>query len=525
MKVLSPSELLKRIYAACFGKGEKSPFPILLTTLISALACYFYEMVYGLGCPDTLCEGVYYYRNSNYSTSQARWMIRFINAVHGRNVIIPVLVVLSYCLMTGLAVYLLCRMTKITSRLFQVLLTAMMISFPIVSHHFAFLYMALAYSFSFLMVVLAAAFVRHKKIPGFIAAVFCMLFMMGSYQAYIGAVSALAFVLLIYDAVSGEKIGRALKNFGLYALSGILGTLINIPVSNLMMRIFHVEADGRVAAFAVKDIFGALSITLPDSYRTFFSYFNNEILGRRYLYLVVFALIVVLSIMAIIGKIKERKIVHAVIIPVGLALLPLAMNLLYVIMPSNGMRDLLRYHYVLVFVILFYLHSQIGKKVVNHILQYATLLVMVCLLVGNVITANCTQMMYKFAYEGTKREATLMLERIYELDGYEQDKTPIVLGGFISYGDAQERYPKIFRYAEKEGGPVFWISIYGERICRYHFFGDYMAVNAGDFSGEQFVNIVTSDAYKEMSIWPANGSVEMIDGCAVVKIWEDPPLY
>lgn len=522
---MSPSDLLKKLYDKCFGKGEKSPFPILLTTLCTAVACYFYEMVYGYGCPDTLCEGVYYYRNSNYSTSQARWMIRFINAVHGRNVIIPVLVVLSYCLMIGLSAYLICRMTKITSRLFQVLLTAMMISFPIVSHQFAFLYMALAYSFSFLMVVLAAALVRHKKIPGLIASVFCLLFMMGSYQAYIGAVAALAVVLLVYDAVSGEKIGKALKNFGLYALSGIAACLLNIPVSNLMMRIFHVEADGRVQAFNVKEIFSYLSITLPDSYRAFFTYFNNEVLGRKYLYLIVFALIAVLAVIAMVIKFKEKKIAHAILIPVGLGLLPPAMNLLYIIMPTNGMRDLLRYQYVLIFVILFYLHTQLGKKLYNNLLQYAMLIALVCLLVGNVITANCTSLMYKLAYEGTKREATLMLNRIYELDGYEQDVTPIVLGGFISYGDAQTRYPKIFRYAEKEGGPVFWISIYGERICRYNFFGDYMAVNAGDFSDEQFVNIVTSDAYKEMSIWPADGSVEMIDGLAVVKIWEDPPLY
>ena len=100
-----------------------------------------------------------------------------------------------------------------------------------------------------------------------------------------------------------------------------------------------------------------------------------------------------------------------------------------------------------------------------------------------------------------------------------------LLGGFINCDVCQARYPKIFRYAEKEGGPVFWISMYGEDICRYHFFGDYLGIDAKPLNRDDYLRIVQSKEYEEMPLWPAEGSVAMIDGYAVIKIWENPPLY
>lgn len=37
---------------------EKSAKRILITTILTCFFCYFYEMIYGYGGPDSLCEGV-----------------------------------------------------------------------------------------------------------------------------------------------------------------------------------------------------------------------------------------------------------------------------------------------------------------------------------------------------------------------------------------------------------------------------------------------------------------------------------
>ena len=143
-----PDEVLENLRSKLIGE-DKIFGSVMITTLIFSFLCYFYEMITGLGCPDTLCEGVHFYRNSDYSTSQARWMLRFINEIGGKNVIIPIITILGYCFMIGIATYIIIRMIHLKSRISAVFLTALMVSFPIILHHFAFLYMALAYSFSF----------------------------------------------------------------------------------------------------------------------------------------------------------------------------------------------------------------------------------------------------------------------------------------------------------------------------------------------------------------------------------------
>ena len=79
----NPSEAFSQAYSK-FAGTDGIWKTTLITTIITSVLCYFYEMIYGLGCPDTLNEGVHYYRNADYSTSQARWMLRFINEAAGK---------------------------------------------------------------------------------------------------------------------------------------------------------------------------------------------------------------------------------------------------------------------------------------------------------------------------------------------------------------------------------------------------------------------------------------------------------
>ena len=136
-KLKSPEEFLKYLKEVFIGGHEKEMLAGIITMIITMVICYFYEMLYGLGCPDTLCEGLRYYRNADYATSQARWMIRYINTFAGKSIVIPALTVSLYCLMIGISAMIICRMMKIEKVLYVVLLTALMVAFPVVSHHFS----------------------------------------------------------------------------------------------------------------------------------------------------------------------------------------------------------------------------------------------------------------------------------------------------------------------------------------------------------------------------------------------------
>ena len=58
----------------------------------------------------------------------------------------------------------------------------------------------------------------------------------------------------------------------------------------------------------------------------------------------------------------------------------------------------------------------------------------------------------------------------------------------------------------------------------YRYFLDYFGVYAQDISDEEYLNVVNSDAYAQMLLWLEAGSVGMIDGYAVIKFSEEPPV-
>ena len=60
-KLKSPEEFLKYLKEVFIGGHEKEMLAGIITMIITMVICYFYEMLYGLGCPDTLCEGLRYY--------------------------------------------------------------------------------------------------------------------------------------------------------------------------------------------------------------------------------------------------------------------------------------------------------------------------------------------------------------------------------------------------------------------------------------------------------------------------------
>ena len=135
---------------------------------------------------------------------------------------------------------------------------------------------------------------------------------------------------------------------------------------------------------------------------------------------------------------------------------------------------------------------------------------------------NATALCYKLAYESTINQAQLALSQVYALKGYDPQVNKIVFGGTIGYNDTYENFKAIFHYADPEPGPVFWsgddAAVYG----RYSFMNDYLGVNPGWITVEEYRSVIDTNEFMEMPVWPAKGSVKMINGYAVIKFTEYP---
>lgn len=492
---------------------------ILGVTSLTCLFNYFYVIMYGYAGPDAICEGVYYYIGQNTATRLARWFIPFLTSFFGKNIVIPLVIILFYCGMIGFSAFLLCKIWKIESVGFQILTTSAMVCFPVIIRQFAYLYTALAYSFAFLMTVLALYFLKKNHVWSFILGAGCLVLMFGSFQSYIGAAAALILMNFLLDLNSHEKLSKAFQDLIKYIVAGIIAGIFDLAIANVMMNYRGIEASSRVSEVSVSEIIACLDFSLPVSYKWFFMYFESDILSRNKLYMVLFFIIFILIIWKAIVLLKHKNIFKSILLLVGTTLIPLAMNVCAVIFPHNGMYDVMRYQYVLLIPFLFALFSHVSFNLCNSFLQWISYGTIFSLIMGYTISANASAICYKLAYESTYTQAVSMLSEIYELEAYQAHETPIVLGGgTIGYADTYEAFGQLFRYAIVESGPVFWPGEYGLTTCRYYYFLDYLGINPGWLTNEQYRYVVNTEQYREMPCWPQNGSVQMIDGYAVIKI-------
>lgn len=517
----TPDEFITNLSIPFWKNNGDTIKRIGIVAFLTCLFNYFYFIVNGYGGPDAVCEGVWYYIGENTAVKSARWCIPYINSFFGKNVVIPLVIILAYVFFVSIAAFVIFKLLHIESPGFQVLSVATMVCFPIVTRQFAYLYTALAYAISFLMVVFAAWLIRKRKIISFLGATFCLLIMFGSYQAYIGAAAAIAVICFIYDMTQKRSVVESLKDLGMYVMSGVIAGGLDLIIWQIAMERRNLVAYERAASLSLSDIIQNLGFTIKAAYTWFFMYFKTNVLFRDELYLVLFTVLLVLVVVNVAMLLGQKKIAQGIVLVIAVVILPVAMNACAIIFPSNGIYDVMRYHYVLILPLVFALLGTLPKKIWGNILQWSTYASVFLLIVGFTISSNASAICYKLAYESTHDKAVSMLSRVYELEGYDEASTPIVFGGQpINYQDVYEAFPELFRYAIMESGPVFWGGENGLLNGRYFYLINYLGVNPQWLSIEQYRYVTEMEAYAKMPCWPAEGSVQMIDGYAVVKISE-----
>lgn len=519
---MTPGEVCGTIKERVVGAGNiKTCKRIGIVALLTCIFNYFYFIINGYGGPDAVCEGVYYYIGEDTATASARWFIPYLNKFFGQNVIIPLVIIIFYALMIAAAAFFLFDLWEIKSAGFQIFSVSAMVCFPVITRQFAYLYTALAYSTAFLMVVLAAWLLKKKQVLSFIAATVCLIIMFGSFQSYIGAAATIVVIGFLLDMAKKRPILEALEDVGQYLICGIIAGILDLFIANAMIKAKGVTAYGRVSEVSLSESLKYLDFSIPAAYKWFFSYFDTDVLARNILYTVLFAIIIILVIANVIALIKNKKIVHSILFVVGILLLPLAMNVCAVVFPHNGIYDVMRYQYVLLIPLAFALFVPLAKNIVTSMLQWISFFAVFLLIAGYTISSNASAICYKLAYESTHDQALSMLSRVYELDGYDPDSTTIMFGGQpIGYGDTYVAFEQLFKYAIMESGPVFWGGDYGMTACRYFFFRNYMGVDPYGLTADQYWYVVCSPEYMDMPCWPAQGSVQMIDNYAVIKLSE-----
>lgn len=496
-----------------------------ISAVLTSLISYYFFMISGYSLPDGIVEGLYYYDNPTHHLVDGRWAVRYLNLVFGHNVVMPHVVVIFYALCMAAAAILVSKLFNTNNKLFLAATASVLSVSNVVTEQLTFPHVALTFSFAFLFAVLFVYLVDKKKILPSIVGIIALSICMGLYQAYIGAAVALILLVTIIRLLNEEKIKNILVGFLWFASCGILGCLLDVAEYSIEIKLRDLYKAQLVDSFGIGEILSKLNKTLGETYSVFYEYFADPMLKRRYLYAALFVIALAALLILIYELIKKKLYLNALLVIAFLLLIPLTMNIIRVLIPYYPIHILMKYHLVLMipfcFAIILKAFSGIKYRT---IIETVAWVLLTAIISTYVISANATFLALRVSYKALETNTSMILNDVYDVEGYVPGETVIIFAGFPKEGNIREKLG-IYNYAILEAtNAAFWENYNGITNCRRNYLLYYFGLESGTFTEDEYRAITGSDEFINMPVWPAEGSVEMINGIVVAKLTDEPPV-
>lgn len=493
------------------------------TALIGMFLCHALAVLYGYTSPDGTNEGLYYYWNQRWALSIGRWLMRYLSAI-GANVVMPALFVAFNGLCTAITVLLLADLWKIRSKAVLVLAALSLLVAPSVIEQNLVIHVAYSYGFSMVMTVLAAYLALARTgVPDLVLAVLCLTLGLGGYQAWIGFASGVVVMTLLLDCAAGMPLGKIARRFGRAALMGLLGGGLYFAILQVEIRRYDVplSSKGGLSEFGAGSFAANLGQGILQAYKDFAGYFTTGPNHTGKALLLVLLGTGVLLFLGWLRLVRRKQWQAAVVMAVLALLLPLAVNLVDVVVPgtintlmSHPMQMVVPFALVLA-------EREAGPGWWKNLVWFGACAaaVLVCWLSTVVAYASYQTVAMAYRYVDTLTDA--ILARVINDPDYTEG-TRVLIAGLPDESKAQE-FNFLFDKSAYTKNMVFWDGTSGVLGNWKHYIYDYHGLWIGEVSTDEYYEILDSEDFSEMPVYPAEGSLQKFDDILVVKLEEDPP--
>lgn len=447
-----------------------------------------------------------------------RWMLCVLGNVVKYtigNYSLPWLYGLISIVILGLAAVLVVDLFRIENPLLCFLTAGIMVSFPVVTGILFFMFTAPYYILALAFSVLAVRYVGGKGMKKWLIGTGILVCVLGVYQAYFCFAAVLCLLLLMLHCMEAED-SKEWTAIMKEAIRYFLFLLIAIIVYLICVRIFLWVKGVQLSEYQGLDGMGNLSLMeLPGlvirAYKNYGSLFWGNVDSINP-YWIIKIMIIALHILSIVGfaEIMVRKpgIILAEFLLLT-ALFPLAVNLIYIMVPNGYVYSIMLYAVVSIYILpILLLNISKGRRgdCLKHWIG------VVC--IAGIILLQCQyDNMQYFSAEIVLKQAqsynTTLITQIKSVSGYEPDMPVVFLGSNIedsSFDSAEE----IESYNMGGRGSSL-INIYCRNnfLKRYFGFAEPIIQDNGDWYKREDV--------QNMPKYPSEGSIMVIDETVVVK--------
>ena len=419
---------------------------------------------------------------------------------------------------------------NLKNKLSIILISGMLVVFPSWTATFFFMFTALYYSLAVFLGVLGVFFtVTYRK--GYILAVLCTVLSLGIYQAYFPFIASLYVMVLIQNLVQNEtiRVREKIKNSFKY-LFLLVGSII---LYGIITELTLLITGQQLASYRGLDNVGTISIEkIGLIIKEIFTCFASLCLGNDYElscnvllkagYTIAFLFWLIESIICVCILLNQKRKIESIWFVILSLALFISINGICIMCPEpDAVYSLMRYAYVLIPVYPLILADICIENFSGKMNVILCENILTCVIFIMSLTychfANAQYLSMDLGLKQTIGFYTPIITQIKSLDGYTDETEVIFIGVNETEIDDKTMYHNdVMRKFDISGRD----SILSQTGSLNYLLSIYCGFNPSKleyYMGEGTRGI---DEIEDMPVYPENGSIQMINGKAIVKLAE-----
>ena len=424
-----------------------------------------------------------------------------------------------------------------------ILISGILVSFPALASTYAYMFTADGYMLALCLVFLAVALTKKSE-WGFIPGGICLACSMGTYQSYLSFAIALSIYGSLMILLGESSMKRKAAGILRYVYMGALGAGLYYVILQILLKVQGKELDTYqgINGMTAGDGF-SFAEKLRNVYGDFFAFTGNgRVLYNNMISFAAFGILAVMTAVLALRLVMRRgyfkKWYFYLICPAAVLSVPAAFNVILLVSPGVTYHLLMRYQWCLLPILLLAFMCRFGflqtelsgqfsplhrrdpemlKKpsvICNMIMQWAVFVSAAVLVLHYGVTDNIAYSNLQKKYEKTYAYCLRLADRMEQTEGY-YTGMPVAMTGVQSKKNLLE--------TDITGAVTSnMIGMTGDYLLytdtNYQaFMKHYLGITVELVPDEEMERIYRTKEYQELSSFPAEGSMKVVDGILYIK--------
>ena len=455
-------------------------------------------------------------------TIAGRWFLHYTTAPNAYTQM-PAAIALLSMVFLGLAAALVVDLLAIRSKVLAGLTGAIMAAFPSMGFTFLYTFTASAYCIGIFLAVLSIWLAAKGRL-GLVLGAVALALSMGVYQAYVTIAIGLALLVVLKKVLDPNSTFRTTLTKGLELMGYLaVGAILYYVILLIFLKVKHLELWSYLGMDSASGSypFAQIPALILDAYKQVVAFFfvpgtPNAFTTMTMVLLDLAAL--VLGLLLFLNRLSVKRLWKEKWRPITalamVALLPLGINFTRLLSPYSDPTPLMKYPFVIVYlalILLASLNDGLGKR--EYILPLAACwsaaLLVFCLNTNNLMYTASAQ-----AHRATQSYVTRLMARVESCPGYEPGMEVLFIGAVPQ----DQIYSQVESYSKVDHYSVPLNSVVPLNKHLYYYLEDWLNVPIKEPNEEIMISVSNSKAFRDMPLYPQEGSVQVLDGRLVVKL-------